>query len=418
MKKIAIIGGGASGMMCGITAARLLRNNGIDYNIVIYEKNTNTGKKLLATGNGRCNFTNLKALDNIENCYCGVKSDSVAYRVLFGFSPEEAMGFFESIGVSSLESEDGRIYPACMQASAVLELLRAEILRLGILVKQGYEAIKINPLAKKLRIDFKNDSILADMAVIATGANAAPKTGSDGTGIKLLRSLGHRIAATYPALTGFKTRDLNKNALRGVRCDRVLVTLYKEGKAVSSDLGEVQFNQYGISGIPVMNVSVFAGADLSDMYISLDFMPNIGLEELKVNLIRRKKELGHLTAEQFLWGFLNKQLSVQLILDAKIEPIDRVKDINNEKIERLAGILKDWHINITATAGYDNAQATGGGIVTGEFTDGLESKLTKGVYACGEVLDVCGICGGYNLHWAWASGYAAALGVTNKCMEN
>lgn len=379
--KVAVIGGGASGLLAAITAAR----NGA-YTVIL-EKNDRVGKKILSTGNGRCNFTNINAGVSDYN------SEFVSYA-LNEFSPEKTMMFFREIGILPKIEEEGRVYPLSCQASAVLDVLRAEAERVGVYVKSEFTVVNIEKNSNGFVITSdENEKIIADSVVVSTGGNAAPKSGSTGDGFRMLRKLGHSVVKPKPALCQLMT----DKGVHGVR-QFAKVTI-ADGRY---EIGEIQFNKDSISGIPVFNLSGYA--NIGDN-ISVDFLPEYSINTVVELLEKRPNQ----TMESYLVGILNKNLAHALLKDIGISPLSRESDsLTSKEIFTIAEALKGWSLRITGYAPWDKAQVTSGGITLSEICNKtMESEIVKRLYIIGELCDIDGKCGGYNLQWAWSSGFLA-----------
>lgn len=388
--KVAVIGGGASGLVAAINAAR----NGA-YTVVL-EKNDRVGKKILATGNGRCNYTNINAKAEDYN------SDFVSFA-LKEFPPRKIIEFFEEIGVLAKIEDEGRVYPMSCQASAVLDVLRAEAIRLGVYIKTEFCVKSVERKNGGFTVISGNgESVSADKVIFATGGFASPKSGSDGSGAKILKKLGHTLTELKPSLCPL----LTKKGIHGVR-QYGRVTL----NGTYSQVGEIQFNKDNISGIPVFNIAKYA--TVGDC-ISVDFMPEYSQEHVVDILSKRPVQ----TMETFLVGLLNKNLSYALLKDAGISPLSIMSDtLTDSQLCKIAKLLKGWDFDISGLVSWDNCQVTKGGITLAEINAGtMESRIVKGLYIVGELCDVDSECGGFNLQWAWASGLLAGREAA-KCIE-
>jgi len=379
--KVVIIGGGASGLMAAISAAR----NGA-YTVVL-EKNDRVGKKILSTGNGRCNFTNI-------NTEIGDYNTDFVSHAISVFSPEKTIGFFKEIGVLPKIEDEGRVYPLSCQASAVLDVLRAEAVRVGVFIKTDFPVMRIEKNNGAFSIySVNNEKVSADKVIISTGGYAAPKSGSDGDGFRILKEMGHTVTKTKPALCQLMT---NKG-VHGVR-QYAKVTLASK----YSQTGEIQFNKENISGIPIFNLSRFANAGDE---ILVDFLPDYSYDDVVMLLKSRPEQ----TMETYLIGILNKNLSYVVLKDIGIYPLSRSSiSLSFDEIKAIASALKGWRLEVTGLMSWDNAQVTAGGILLSEICNTtMESKIESGLYITGELCDVDAKCGGYNLQWAWSSGYLA-----------
>ena len=398
--KLAIIGGGASGMAAAIEAA--YTNSNVE--IVILEKLDRLGKKILATGNGRCNYSNMNACtDN----YYGRNKGFVSYA-LDEFTVENTVNFFNHIGVFPKEEKAGKLYPFSEQASAVSDALRNELSRLGIETVTGFYAEEIKKNKWKFKIASKDGrSISADRVIVAGGGCASPALGSDGSAFEILKKLGHTVTNTSPALVQLKTDPKEVKSLQGIKFTGRVSLIHKDN-IISEEYGEVLFTDYGISGPPVFQLSVKA-AFKKNLKAALDFMPEYSPKEVYDILEGRKECLGHLTMENYFGGLLNKRIGNIIARKAGIEKLSfKVSSLNRQLLWAMASLIKNFELEITGTKGFQNAQVTAGGVLTDEFDSRtMESRFIEGLYCCGEVFDIYGDCGGYNLQWAWSSGRLA-----------
>ncbi len=403
--KIGIIGGGAAGMMAAITAAR----HGAD--VTIFERNDRMGKKILATGNGKCNFTNL-AMD--KSCYDGENLDK-AWRVIERFPVQETIAFFASLGMLSKE-KNGYYYPACEQASVLLDALRYEIAALGISVIFEKKISGLKKDGKQIRILSGNEEWSFDKVIVTTGGKAAPKTGSDGSGFKLARQLGHNVIPSYPALVQLRCEEEFCKSIAGIRCDAE-IRLSAGGKSVAKERGELQLTDYGISGIPVFQLSGIASRELmkkQSLKAEIDFLPDMTEEEWMNFGKCRVVNMQGRTVEEFCNGLLNKKLMQLFIKLSGLKADKKISQMSREKLETLFFLCKHFVLHVYESNGYEQAQVSGGGVDLAELSENLESLKIPGVYFAGEVADVYGRCGGYNLQWAWSSGFVTGLHAANS----
>lgn len=428
--KITIIGGGASGMMAAISAARVVGGRFVR----IIEKNDKLGRKILATGNGRCNFTNrFCTATDLYSDERGKEDDicsSFAKTPLDIFGISETLNIFESIGLFWREESEGRIYPYSEQASAVQEALLGELNALGVEI--NYSAVVANikllsktdaaatvktPMVKPTEFEIVLDDgskLFASKLIVATGGKAGSLYGSTGDGYKFAKGLGHTIIKPIPALVQLTSNDKVFQQLKGVRAKGKVTLMDLHGKEIISDLGEIQFTGEGLSGICIFNLSRFLrnheslGGEKLQHAIKIDLMPEIDKEELFQRLIRRAGSLKNRKREEFLYGIVNKKLAPVLLKKANIEALQNTKPMTEAEISRIAALLKSWEIAVSGTKGWREAQVTAGGIITSEINENnMESTIVPGLYLAGEIVDIDGKCGGYNLQWAWTSGYIA-----------
>lgn len=399
-RQIGVIGGGAAGMMAAITAAR---EGAL---VTILERNDRVGKKILQTGNGKCNLGN-RALS--RECYHSGDPEWV-WKALEHFDTEDTIRFFQSIGLM-VKEKNGYLYPVCEQAAAVLDVLRYELQALGIEIWYPCKITQIERLSSgKLQISDGEGKWQFDAVIVACGGKAAPATGSDGSGFKIAKKLGHACIPSVPALVQLRCQETDLlKGIAGVRVDSEIRILC-DGKEVCRERGELQLTDYGISGIPVFQLSRTVNYLLRErrgVTAQLDFLPDLSPEGYKELQAGRKLLQGERTAEEFFTGMLHKKLTASLLKMAGIRLATPMRDIPADKIQNYYSLCRSLRLHITESNPYENAQVSAGGVDVREVEPTMESKLCPGVYFAGEVLDVDGRCGGYNLQWAWTSGYLA-----------
>ncbi len=400
----AVIGGGAAGLMAAIAAAK----NGAK--TVIIEHMDRVGKKILSTGNGKCNYTN--ALCEIS-CYRGEHPDFVS-AVLKQFGSADTIRFFEELGVCPKE-RNGWYYPQSGQASAVLDVLMMETKAAGVTI---YTSCRICSIKKKggcFWVDTNQDTFLARTVVFATGLLASPKTGSDGSALPYIEQFGHKMIDIVPALVQMKGKQSFLKSVAGIRAEAA-VTLFVNGQQITTEKGELQLTEYGVSGIPVFQLSRYAAKALSQggsAYVLLDFLPQLQtMEETERFLSRRffcAAENGRgKDACAALVGLFHKKLIPVFLREADIPAACWAGNITRKQVSRLSNAVRALRVDLTGSMGFSHAQVCAGGVDTSQIkNDTLESKLVEGLYFAGEVIDIDGACGGYNLQWAWSSGYVA-----------
>lgn len=400
MPKVVIVGGGAAGMMAAISA----KNHGAD--VTLIERNNRVGKKILATGNGRCNYTNVNL--TIEN-YHG-NNPKFAYSCLSQFGVEKTLEFFERLGITPTIEDDGRVFPLSLQSSSVLDVLRFELEELGIelLTDAFVTDIRKNKKFKLMLEDGRQ--IYGDRVIIATGGKAAPNTGSDGNGYKLAERLGHSIVDIFPGLVQLKLEGDIFKQVSGVKLPGV-AGLYLEDRLIKQDRGDILFTNYGISGPPILQLSRTALKylkDGKDIELKVSIIHDRTEGELYDYLVFRFGFMAKKTIERGLIGLINKRLILPILKEVKIDKNKKIAHLSKDEVGRLAKILTDWRFKITGSKSFKDAQVTAGGVDTDEINSStMESKLVKGLYFAGEIVDIDGDCGGFNLQWAWSSGYIA-----------
>ena len=401
---LAVIGGGASGLAAAVAAGQELDDS---FRTAVFDAQPRCGKKLLATGNGRCNLTNRNAAAT-PSCYHTDDMQGLK-RVFSGVNVNDTIGFFENLGLICREEEEGRIYPSCGQASAVLDLLRLELARLNIPEVCGCRVEKIRRDGNHFVMNCPLGPIKAKSVIIACGGQAAPNLGGVDWGYDLLCSLGHSVTRLNPSLCPIPVESPHLSSLKGIRAHAGAAICDGRG-LIYSDIGEVQFGDRALSGIVIFQLSS-AAANLrsGELRLELDMLPERSERELIDLLTRRRAILPHLTLENYLTGVFNKRVGMCLLKQAGMTPLSRsVSELSDGDIRRIASVIKCWRFPVSGKAQWNSAQVTGGGVRLSEF-DGLtmQSRLCKGLYAAGEVLNVDGFCGGYNLQWAWSSGILA-----------
>ena len=399
MRHVAVIGGGAAGMMAAITSARE------GARVTILEHKERIGKKILSTGNGRCNFTNTY---QTPACYRSDNRD-FAWNIIQKFNVEKTISFFKELGIYP-KDRNGYLYPYSDQAAAILEVLQIEVAKLDICVMTEINVLDIQPVKRGLRITTDKKTITADSVILACGSKAAPVTGSDGSGYQLAKLFGHRIVPVLPALVQLRCAEKFYKSISGVRVQGT-VEIYADDIFLASDTGEIQLTNYGISGIPVFQVSRYAAKALykkQSVTAVLNFMPDMNKEEFLLFLQERITLCPYKTLDEFFTGVFPKKLCELWIRLSRLPKEMRVSDLSGEQLEKLVLLIQHLRTHITETNSFEQAQICCGGVDTTEINpDTLESNYVPGIYFAGELLDVDGICGGYNLQWAWSSGFVA-----------
>jgi predicted Rossmann fold flavoprotein len=389
-KNIVIIGGGASGLTAAISAAAA------GANVTVLDHNHRVGQKILATGNGKCNLSNLN--QEMKN-YRG-DNPEFAGKVLANFSVSDTKHFFDSLGLL-LKERQGYLYPVSEQASTVLDVLRLKCndleVKLACNINVKHMTFKRDKFTIKIENEGKEEIIYADVLILAAGGCASPKTGSDGSGYKIAGNFGHHIIEPVPALVGLCCMEKFFKEIAGVRAEANL-TLFINDKSVISERGELQFTNYGISGIPVFQISRFASKAIfkrQKVTVDIDLLPAYSMEELMDFLNKQIKSNKSKTMEQHLMGLLNKKLA-HLILKQALTP------------QNIIAKIKNFVVTIDKPNSFEQAQVCAGGVDTNEIDPlTMESKLIKNLYIIGELLGIDGACGGYNLQWAWSTGIIA-----------
>lgn len=409
-RKVAVIGAGAAGIVAAIEAAQ----KGVD--VTLYERNDRIGKKILATGNGKCNLSN----QQMEVSCFHTMDERKLEDCLGRFGVEDTKDFFENLGLM-IKDKNGYLYPASEQAAVVLDVLRIAVARKGISVRTDAKVTEVRTLKKGIssksgfEVYWGKEKEFFDRVIIACGSKAAPKTGSDGSGYELAKSFGHSIVPVVPSLVQLKCNDAFCKSLAGIRSE-ACVHIFENGRKLCQESGEVQLTDYGISGIPVFQLSAQVNKRLmekkhGEITAVIDFMPGISEEKFQELQDERMKHVRGLTVEEFFTGMLNKKLMILFIKLAGLNPTANAEAVSGRQLKKVFDYCKGLVFHIVGHNGFENAQVCAGGVDMREVTDDLESKKVPGLYFAGEILDVDGRCGGYNLQWAWTSGYIAGRGV-------
>ena len=406
---VVIIGGGAA----GLAAAAFLGRSAQGRRILVLEKGPRVGKKLMATGNGTCNLTNVKAT---AADYHG--APRLAKAALEAFSVAETIDFFTSIGVDCATRPDGKVYPLSEQAGAVLDALRLEAQALGVEILCDTKVTTLKKQGNAWCVMCENGQYTANNVLVTVGGAAAPALGGSAEGYRLLTDLGCEKKPLFPSIVQMRTATDYVRAVKGIRVDAT-VTLRTDGRAAAQSTGEVLFTDYGLSGPAVMFVSRIV-ADWErhkqgEIVACLDLLPDWDNDKL-LTRIRQRSQLKGRTLEDLLTGLLHKRVGQTVLRVADVLPLTReVETLTEEELNRVVKTIKNWKIPVTGTQGFGGAQVTAGGIAATEIDSAtFEVKRLPGVYAAGEVLDVDGDCGGFNLQFAWSSAYVAAKAILNN----
>ncbi|MBQ9768261.1 MAG: NAD(P)/FAD-dependent oxidoreductase [Lachnospiraceae bacterium] len=404
-----VIGGGASGMMTAITAAEA------GCLVLVLEQKDKLCKKIYATGNGKCNFTNR----DWQASYFRGSNPSLAEPVLRSFDLNDTLGFFKEIGIYPKE-RNGYFYPNSEQAASVAEALVREAERRGVtcLTERKVSSAKKTKDGLFL-VEVGAERFFGKSLVLATGGKASPAHGSDGSGYPMAKSFGHTVLTPLPAIVQLKAEGSFFKTLAGVRTEGVI--RLHIGKECYTEAGELLFATYGISGIPVMQVSRYASVALAEkqkVRAELDLFPVASEEDLTKELAGRFARMSGNTAEEAMGGLCNHKLNFVVLKECGILPTAPAGKLKVPDAVRIAEKLKHFTVNITDTNGFEQAQACVGGIPLAELTEYMESRLVEGLFFTGELTDIDGTCGGYNLQWAWSSGAVAGREIGGRYASN
>ena len=400
---IGIIGGGASGMAAAIAAAECE-----DAQVILMERQARVGRKLSATGNGRCNLTNLNAN---RGGYHG-EDPAFADAALSRYDVADTLAWFRRLGLYTVAEDSGRVYPYSDQANSVVDVLRFALEKPNITQLLGFEAEKIRKTADGFRIEGSGQSVECDKLIIACGGLAGSKLGGTMSGYKLLRSLGHKCTRLRPTLVQLKSGWKGAAALKGVRAN-CRVQILRDGEIFAESTGEVQFTEYGLSGPVIFEISRDVCQGGGDWRCRLDLIPHVAEETLLKEMVHRRDT--SLPVSELLTGIIHNRLGRVLTQSAGLSAQRQVSELSERELEEVCRCVKAFEVSLTEPMGMDSAQVTAGGILTEDFDPvTMESRLVPGLYACGEVLDIDGDCGGYNLQWAWSSGRSAGTHAGGK----
>ena len=398
MKTVIVIGGGASGLMAALTAAKDKENR-----VLLLERQQRLGRKLLATGNGRCNLSNTLAC--VER-YHG-EDASFVRPALEAFSSADTLEFFASLGLLTVEEYGGRVYPLSNSANSVLDVLRYAVEAAGVEVHSACRAVRARREKGGFAVECENGRFASDALIVACGGAAGGKLGGVTDGYELLKLFGHSRTKLYAALTPLLTAPEYPRALKGVRADAA-ATLRRAAQVLARSAGEVQFTETGVSGPAVFDLSRAAAAAGAGTEIAFDFFRGREDAALLAMLCARREAYPEMEAGELLSGMLHNRLGRMCVKYAGISPARPLRGLSDAELSRVLAVCRDFALEVRGTAGFDSAQVTAGGVSTAQFDPAtLQSRLVPGLYACGEVLDIDGDCGGFNLQWAWSSGALA-----------
>lgn len=404
MSKILVVGGGAAGMMAAVTAARRGKN------VLLLEKNEKLGKKLFITGKGRCNLTNSAEIEELFNAV--VSNPKFLYSSFYSFTNDQVISFFEGLGVKTKVERGGRVFPESDHSSDVIRALEQEMKRLGVRISLRTEVKEIlteDGRAKGVRLS-SGRTIAADAVIVATGGISYPSTGSTGDGYRFARECGHKVTDLSPALVPVEVKEWYAKELMGLSLRNIGIRITDGKKKLYEEFGEMLFTHYGVTGPVILSASSIVGKKLKEhpLTLHIDLKPALTEEQLDKRVLR-EFEANH-----------NRQFknAVDSLFPAKLRPVaielsgipeeKKVNEVTKEERLHFVRLIKDFSMTLTGLRGYNEAIITKGGVSVKEIDPGtMESKLVKGLYFAGEVLDLDAVTGGYNLQIAWSTGYLA-----------
>ncbi|MBE7017234.1 MAG: aminoacetone oxidase family FAD-binding enzyme [Ruminococcaceae bacterium] len=398
MAEVVIIGAGASGMAAAIAAAE----SG-EHHVTLIERQSRVGRKLLSTGNGRCNLSNM----NPSPGHYHGGNPAFSHYALTSWTPERVLEFFAGLGLMTVTEYGGRVYPLSNQASSVLDVLRFALEKPNIQLLTGTTVESVSRKGKGFSLSWEGGGIDCDRLIIACGGCAGSKLGGVMDGYKLLKSLGHSRTALHPSLTQIRTRPDIPRSMKGVKAQAGVKAL-KGKNVIAESSGDLLFADNGVSGTVIFDISRAVATGGEGIKLQIDFFETLDKSAVEKYLYSRRDARPAAPAKEIFSGALHSRVGLALCKYVGINPETPCGELSGDQLDSLAFASKTLHLEVTGVSGFESAQVTAGGISTAEFYPAtMESKFVPGLFACGEVLDVDGDCGGYNLQWAWSSGLLA-----------
>ena len=406
MSNVIVVGGGAAGMMAAVFAAR----NG--QNVQLLEKNEKLGKKLFITGKGRCNITNAA---DIEDLFTAVISNpKFLYSGFYSFTNQQVIDFFEELGVKTKIERGERVFPVSDHSSDVIAAFSRELKSLGVSVSLHTEVKELLcELDKVCGVLLTNGKKMkADAVIVATGGISYPSTGSTGDGYRFARETGHRVTELLPSLVPMEVRQWYAKELQGLSLRNIEIRITDGKKKLYEEFGEMLFTHYGVTGPVILSASSVVGKTLrkKELTLHIDLKPALSEEQLDKRILREFDANHNKQYKNSIDSLFPAKLKPVMIELSEIEPEKKVNEITKEERQRLVHLIKDFTMTLTGLRGYNEAIITKGGVSVKEIDPGtMESKIIKGLYFAGEVLDLDAVTGGYNLQIAWSTGYLAGI---------
>ena len=401
---VAVIGGGASGLILSNALAKLHIQNA---KTVVFERGERVGRKLSATGNGQGNITNARVLDEPEGYFSTGKSDKRISALLSRHTPQDFEEFWSQRGVALVYDERGRAYPASRQASSLTDALRFYATEQGVELRVNTRVIALEKSGEGFLIHYEKEgsthTCYAQTVVLCTGGKAAKNFGTDGSAYALAQKFGHTLTRLYPSLVQLKTETTYIKTLKGIRVTNGLLRARTPLKEYAL-CGDIIFTDYGVSGDAVFRLSAFIAHELESgkVSLSIDFLPELDEEKITQMLLQKRAAYPALDSSELLFGIVNNQIGRAIMRRAAGD------------MQKAAQLVKDFPLQATGSLGFDYAQVTKGGVPLSETDEHFESRFAKNLYLAGEILDVDGQCGGFNLHFAYASACAVAEAIAEK----
>lgn len=406
MSNVIVVGGGAAGMMAAVFAAR----NG--QNVQLLEKNEKLGKKLFITGKGRCNITNAA---DIEDLFTAVTSNpKFLYSGFYSFTNQQVIDFFEELGVKTKVERGERVFPVSDHSSDVIAAFSRELKSLGVSVSLHTEVKELLCEQDKVCgvLLTNGKKMKADAVIVATGGISYPSTGSTGDGYRFARETGHRVTELLPSLVPMEVRQWYAKELQGLSLRNIEIRITDGKKKLYEEFGEMLFTHYGVTGPVILSASSVMGKTLrkKELTLHIDLKPALSEEQLDKRILREFDANHNKQYKNSIDSLFPAKLKPVMIELSEIEPEKKVNEITKEERQRLVHLIKDFTMTLTGLRGYNEAIITKGGVSVKEIDPGtMESKIIKGLYFAGEVLDLDAVTGGYNLQIAWSTGYLAGI---------
>nr|WP_296962857.1 NAD(P)/FAD-dependent oxidoreductase [uncultured Mediterraneibacter sp.] len=406
MSNVIVVGGGAAGMMAAVFAAR----NG--QNVQLLEKNEKLGKKLFITGKGRCNITNAA---DIEDLFTAVISNpKFLYSGFYSFTNQQVIDFFEELGVKTKIERGERVFPVSDHSSDVIAAFSRELKSLGVSVSLHTEVKELLCEQDKVCgvLLTNGKKMKADAVIVATGGISYPSTGSTGDGYRFAKEAGHRVTELLPSLVPMEVRQWYAKELQGLSLRNIEIRITDGKKKLYEEFGEMLFTHYGVTGPVILSASSVVGKTLrkKELTLHIDLKPALSEEQLDKRILREFDANHNKQYKNSIDSLFPAKLKPVMIELSEIEPEKKVNEITKEERQRLVHLIKDFTMTLTGLRGYNEAIITKGGVSVKEIDPGtMESKIIKGLYFAGEVLDLDAVTGGYNLQIAWSTGYLAGI---------
>lgn len=409
MSQVAVIGGGAAGMLAAIAAAEH------GHQVQLFEKNEKLGKKIYITGKGRCNVTN--ACDTEELFAAVVHNPKFLYSSFYSFTNQDIMELVERNGCPLKTERGGRVFPVSDKSSDVIRALTVCLKNAGVWVRLYEEVDSVETRDGKvsgIRLKKTREIVSADAVIVATGGLSYPSTGSTGDGYRFAEKTGHTVTDLSPALVPFETAEPVVKDLQGLALKNIQAKILKGKKVLYEEFGEMLFTHFGVSGPVLLSASSYGAAQLKKgpLTLSLDLKPALSEEQLDARILRDFEEQKNKQYKNSLSRLLPAKMIPVIVERSGIDPDKKINEITKEERRRIVQAVKDFRLTLTGLRGYKEAIITQGGVSVREINPStMESKLVKGLYFAGEVLDLDAVTGGYNLQIAWSTGHLAGSSV-------